>query len=130
MLCAFNNIRRLLLGRAGTASLEFALVAIPFLFMLIAVTDLGRYFLMQHSLRTVTSTAARSMLVSCYPLGPSCTSVAAQSVPFLGTISPTVTVDTANRKIDIASRYSFTFILPAWVGLNPLQITDRTSLKY
>jgi hypothetical protein len=130
MLSAFNRGRRFRLGCTGTASLEFALVAIPFLLMLIAGTDLGRYFLTQHSLRTATSTAARSMLISCYPLGPSCTSVAEQFVPFLGTISPTVTVDAANRKIDISSQYSFTFILPAWAGLNPLKVTDTTSLHY
>jgi Flp pilus assembly protein TadG len=39
--------------------LEFALVAVPFLFLLIAAMDLGRYFITQHSLRTLTSEAAR-----------------------------------------------------------------------
>jgi Flp pilus assembly protein TadG len=45
MLRGFSRRRRPLLGQAGTATLEFALVAIPFLFLLIAGTDLGRYFI-------------------------------------------------------------------------------------
>ena len=40
----FSSRQRPALGRAGTSTLEFALVAIPFLFMMIAGMDLGRYF--------------------------------------------------------------------------------------
>jgi hypothetical protein len=130
MWYASNRLRSLRRSRAGTASLEFALVAIPFFSMVIAGADLGRYFLTQHELRTVTSAAARSMLVSCYPLGPSCTSVAAQTVPFLGSVQPTVSINTGSRIIVITSQHSFTFILPVWTSMNPLTISDTTSLVY
>ena len=70
--------------------MEFALVAVPFLFLLIAAMDLGRYFITQHSLRTLTSEAARSAVVNCFGLGawPFATAVPSPqqvwaNVPFL-----------------------------------------------
>src|SRR5689334_6642366 len=54
------------LGRSGTTSLEFALVAIPFIFLLVAGTDLGRYFITRHSLHTLISEAARATLIKCF----------------------------------------------------------------
>jgi hypothetical protein len=52
-----------------TASLEFALLAIPFVFLLIAERALGRYFIRQRSLWTFVSEAAWDTLVSCYGQG-------------------------------------------------------------
>ena len=67
--------------------MKFALVAVPFLFLLIAAMDLGRYFITQHSLRTL---AARSAVVKCFGLGawPFATAVPSPqqvwaNVPFL-----------------------------------------------
>ena len=50
--------------QAGTVSLEFALVALPFFLLMFACVDLGRYFITRTSLHTLTSEARRSN----YPL--------------------------------------------------------------
>jgi hypothetical protein len=52
-------------NRSGTAALEFALVAVPFLFVMLGIVDLGRYLLIQHSLDTLVNETARAMIVSC-----------------------------------------------------------------
>src|SRR5689334_22316838 len=146
-----NKRQRPALGRSGTASLEFALVAIPFVLLMIAGMDLGRYFITQHSLRTLTSEAARATLVACYgstsasgcPLPtsgayPSEPSVVAK-VPFL--VPSSVTWVTANqtapnastgeRTISVTVTYPFNFILPAWTSLNVNSpISESTQLTY
>jgi Flp pilus assembly protein TadG len=136
---------RRVLGQSGTASLEFALVSLPFLLILIAGMDLGRYFLTQHSLRTLISVATRSALIYCYGASGVCTlttplaQTAETKVPFLtaGSITwpsglPTQTAPnpgTGVRTITVTARYPFTFILPVWTGLNG-PITETTSMQY
>jgi hypothetical protein len=134
------------LGQAGTASLEFALVALPFMLLMIAGVDLGRYFITQQSLHTLTSEAARLAVVNCFGLD-ACTYAQAvptpstvwAKVPFLDRTQPlaslTVTqsrnVATGVKTITATANYRFTFILPAWTGianLNP--IVETTRLTY
>ena len=64
MSCASSSLRRPSRGQAGTASLEFALVAVPFFLLIVAVTDLGRYFITRDSLRTLP--LAISLFMSSY----------------------------------------------------------------
>jgi hypothetical protein len=119
------------LGQAGASSLEFALVAVPFSFLLIAATDLGRYFITQHSLRTLTSVAARSVMVNCFGLGacPFATAVPSPQqvwakVPFLNSalsgasLTASQVLDpTGVRVVTVSAQYPFTFILPAWAAI-------------
>jgi uncharacterized membrane protein len=142
----FGRRCRAVLGRSGTASLEFALVAIPFVFLLLAGMDLGRYFITQHSLRTLISEAARSALVNCSSLG-NCSyaqavpspSIVWAKVPFLSsalplaslTASQTIDISSGIRTISVTGKYPFSFILPLWTGianLNP--IIESTTLQY
>jgi hypothetical protein len=140
-----NKRQRLALGGSGTSSLEFALVAVPFMLLMIAGMDLGRYFITQHSLRTLTSEAVRAMLIACYgataacPMGSSDKAAVAAKVPFLvaGSISwPTASqsapnASTGERTISVTITYPFTFVLPAWVGLNAgSPISESTQLSY
>lgn len=138
-----------MLGRAGTTGLEFALVAIPFVFLLIAGMDLGRYFITQHSLRTLTSELARATLVYCsgQSQASACTLPAsgAQSVqsaeanvPFLASSSfaatPTalrssINQNTGEMTITASAAYNFDFVLPFWTQLNGA-ISEQTTLKY
>jgi hypothetical protein len=60
-----RDLRILLPGRSGTAALEFALVAVPFLIVMLSVIDLGRYFATKFSLQTLASETARAMLIKC-----------------------------------------------------------------
>lgn len=61
------------LGRAGVTSLEFALVAVPFLWLILAVTDLGQYFFTVQAMTTMVADMQRFMMlapdgaVGCYP---------------------------------------------------------------
>jgi hypothetical protein len=149
MSLASNRLRRLRIGQAGTTSLEFALVAIPFVFILVAGMDLGRYFLTQHSLRTLTSEAARATLVSCYGSTSACSlptsgsypsePAVAAMVPFLASGSITwvkasqsaPNQNTGVRTISVEVKYPFSFILPAWTKLNAKSpIDESTSLSY
>jgi Flp pilus assembly protein TadG len=139
-----NNRRRPQLGQSGTSSLEFALVGIPFLFMLIAGMDLGRYFITQHSLRTLVSEAVRSAVINCFGLTscnyqtavPSPSAVWAK-VPFLSSTGPNASLTasqsyngaTGIRTITATATYGFTFFLPTWTGLTGT-ITETTKRNY
>ena len=116
---ASSRHHRPLLGQAGTASLKFALVAIPFFLLLIAGMDLGRYFITQHSLRTLTSEAARSALVYCYGATAACSLPVANKqtveakAPFLVAGSITLTASqtapnpsTGVRTISVSAQYA------------------------
>ena len=138
------SIRLGRLERGGTSSLEFALVAIPFIFMIIAGMDLGRYFITQHSLRTLISEAIRSAVINCSDRGacnyatavPVPSAVWAQA-PFLNATAPHATLTagqtidgaTGVRTITATATYGFSFILPVWQGVDGT-LTETTVRKY
>ena len=131
MSCASSSLRRPSRGQAGTASLEFALVAVPFFLLIVAVTDLGRYFITRDSLRTLTSDAARSAVVNCDGLGACSFTTAVPSpqtlwakAPFLSygqtgsSLTASQSVDANGvRTITVTAQYPFAFILPAWAAI-------------
>jgi Flp pilus assembly protein TadG len=130
------------LDRKGAAAMEFALIAIPFLILMIAVTDLGRYFLTQHSLRTLTAEAARTVMVSCFnasslcSLTPAQISVVEAKAPFLIAGSTTLTASqtppsgaTGLRIVNVTAVYPFTFIFYLW-NANSGNITETTRVSY
>jgi len=141
---AFARRRRRLTDQAGATSLEFALVAIPFLLMLIAGMDLGRYFITQHSLRTLGAEAMRATLIYCFGQTTACSLPAPNKqsakamVPFLvgGSIMLTanqtaLVAGTGFRTITVTAQYPFAFILPAWTGLNVNSpLTETMSFQY
>lgn len=142
---ASNSWRRHSLGQDGTSSLEFALVAIPFVFMLLATMDLGRYFITAHSVHTLVDEATRSAVVNCFGL-QSCNygtavptpSVVWNKVPFLSssvtgaslTASQSYDTGTGIRTITTTATYPFSFVLPAWTGLFTSGISETTQFKY
>jgi Flp pilus assembly protein TadG len=130
---------------AGSSSIEFALVALPFIFMLIATMDLGRYFLTRHSLHTLVDEAVRSAIVNCFNQKACAYGTAVPTpsnlwgkVPFLdqGTSGASVTASqtydnaTGIRTITATANYPFSFVLPAWSGLFTTGISETTQLKY
>jgi hypothetical protein len=144
MLPFFSSSHRRSLGQSGTTSLEFALIAAPFFFVLIAGTDLGRYFLTQHSMRTLTSEAARSAVVNCFGVATWCVpSMAVPSpstvwakVPFLDSAAPGASLtaeQTTNlagvRTISVTAHYPFEAICPGLSGLSGT-IAETTKLEY
>ena len=135
--------RALYPANAGTASMEFALVGTAFLLLLLGCMDLGRYFIVQHSVRTVAAEAARAAIVlagstACPQLSLSSATIkgkVAPSVPFLDpaslilTVVPTCNVD-GTTTITASSQYAFIFVVPVWNFLNGniIEITKMTYL--
>jgi hypothetical protein len=104
--------------------------------------DLGGYFITQHSMQTLTSEAVRYTLVYCYSNTTACTlssnslHIVEAKVPFLTQASIVLTASqtapdpsTGVRTITVTGQYPFTFVLPAWTGLNGT-ISETTSLSY
>lgn len=140
MSCVFNKLYALRRDRSGVAAMEFGLIGIPFFFIMIASTDLGRYFITQHSIRTLAAEAARAMMVSCYNTTASCPLTTAQksavaaATPFLvpGSITWTTANQTTNaaglRTINVKVSYPFSFIFSYWTSIT--SISETTSLQY
>ena len=142
MSSVISRLRSLWHNRAGVAAMEFGLIAIPLFFIIIATTDLGRYFLTQHSVRTLTAEAGRTVMVSCFNATAPCSLTSAQSTavkartPFL---IPTRTALSATqaarasgndvRTITVTATYPFTFIFNLWSGLSG-DITETTTMTY
>jgi len=139
-----NSRRCPRLGRKGTSSLEFALVAVVFLSLMFAGMDLGRYFITQHSLRTLTSELIRATMVQCAGTITACTLSAANiqaakaKVPFLVSANiglpttPTrgaVNPNTGVMTVTASASYAFVFTLPALSSLSGT-ITNNTQLSY
>jgi Flp pilus assembly protein TadG len=142
MLSVINRLRLFRLDKRGTTALEFALVAVPFLFLMIGTTDLGRYFLTQHSLRTLTAEAARAVMVNCFSASARCyltpTEISAvkAKVPFLIPNSTALNAfqegpsgATGLRNVTVTAVYPFSFIFYLWSGKSG-NITETTSISY
>jgi Flp pilus assembly protein TadG len=135
---AFNN-RRLLTPRPrrGSASLEFALIAVPFFLLLFGIGDMARYLLFSHGVNTITSEATRYMMVqimagSSFTNGcqksSSIAAHVASAAPYLDqtqltfcTTTTTITPSngTPATKITVTASYPFQFMFPAAWGGNP-----------
>jgi len=111
------------LGRAGVTSLEFALVAALFFTVLIGCMDLGRYFLIAQSLRTVTAEAARLALVNGMwgQIDPTAYSFGAMT-PLVDNANLTLTISAGGNPgintVTASATYVFTAISPLWSSLN------------
>jgi Flp pilus assembly protein TadG len=128
--------------------MEFGLIAIPFFLIGFATFDLGRFFITEHSVRTLTSELARATLVYCanQPTGSVCTLPAAGTqsvqsaeakVPFLiaggFAAGPTASRSAANTStgvmtITASTSYNFSFIMPVWRSVT--QVSQTTQLSY
>jgi Flp pilus assembly protein TadG len=118
-------------------SLEFGVVALLFLMVLIGCMDLGRYYVIEHSLRTITAEAARAALVNPAISGtidPTSASFAALT-PFVDDANLTLNVYPSPSfiigvsTITVIATYNFTAYSPIWSSLNGL-ISDSTELQY
>jgi Flp pilus assembly protein TadG len=121
--------------RRGSASLEFALIAVPFFLLLFGITDMARYLLFSHGVNVITSEATRYMMVqimagSSFTNGcQTSSSVAAQvasAAPYLDqtrltfcTTTSTITPagGTPATEVMVTASYPFSFMFPAaWGG--------------
>ncbi|HET6239945.1 MAG TPA: TadE/TadG family type IV pilus assembly protein [Acetobacteraceae bacterium] len=128
------------LGRAGVTSLEFGVVALLFLIVLIGCMDLGRYYLVEHSRRTIAAEAARARLVGAIgnipnpTAGPYSDSFAAIA-PFTNDTNLTLIVtQTPSFKLGVTETtatafYAFTAYSPIWSSLTG-KINEKTVWSY
>jgi Flp pilus assembly protein TadG len=132
------------LGRAGIGSLEFALVASAFFVMLFGAMDIGRYFLAEHSLHTLTSEAARAGLIdsaqhNCAnvcgsPVPASELTILGSTAPFLDTTQVTLNVTQSTSSgvttITAAATYPFAFFAPILATAFTGPLSDTTRISY
>jgi Flp pilus assembly protein TadG len=119
------------LDQRGVAALEFCLVAVPFLTLMFAIFDFGRYVITVQSLRSLANAGARTMMINdCYVSSvmhkttPTCsgdplTVAQKQTVaPFLyvNGLTPTLNVPaTATSPLVVtASEPNFKMLMPIW----------------
>ncbi|MFO1024309.1 MAG: TadE/TadG family type IV pilus assembly protein [Acetobacteraceae bacterium] len=122
-------------GRGG-ATLEFALLALPFFLLLFGIADAARYLLVQHGVRTLAAEATRAAMVqimaggSLWDRNGACAtrsilaSRVAASAPYLDlgrlTLCVTMAADTSvspsATTLSINASYPFSFMLTAWGG--------------
>lgn len=133
MFCAINRLRRPL-GCSGTVALEFGLVGGLFFLLVLAVMDLGRFYLTVHSLHTVVGAAMRAAIVN--PALSGCTAPAAQvaaQAPFLEasqlTLCVTQALSSGVTTITVNASYNFAFVLPSWTNASGT-LTDSTTASF
>jgi hypothetical protein len=129
------------LGCAGVTTLEFAIVGALFLLLLFGSMDLGRYYLVEHSLRTMAAETARYAL--SHPLW-------AGTLPSSGCVDPTTVSFTAItpfidnsaslcvqqqlgmpgvNQINVTATDQFAPISPIWSLLKG-QMTEKMQLQF
>jgi len=132
------------LDQRGAAAFEFCLVAVAFFTLVFVIFDLGRYVIIQQSLRALANAGARAIMIGCYTNAvmqksspgncsgdPLPTDAAKQAVaPFLyaGGLKPTLTVPaTASSPLIVtASQPGFTMLMPIWgTALNAPSTSTR-----
>jgi Flp pilus assembly protein TadG len=120
------------LDQRGVAALEFCLVALPFLLLMFAIFDLGRYAITIQSLGTLASAGARATMIKCYTPAviannspSSCTDINTylpdaqkqDAAPFLyaGGLTPALNTAAGAAELTVtASQPGFTMIMPIW----------------
>ena len=84
-----ERARRVLRGRKGASALEFALIGAAFFIVMLAVTDLGRYYMFLHSARHATSEAGRAAMLASACTANSTVGNAARDAARAGFLGPT-----------------------------------------
>ena len=125
------------LGCAGVTTLEFAIVGGLFFLLLFGSMDLGRYYLIKHSLRTMVAETARYALAHPSlpdgPVGPT-TAGFPTITPFIVN-SATLTLLSNKRgmpgvnQISVTATYQFTPISPLW-SLLAGPMTESMQLQF
>jgi Flp pilus assembly protein TadG len=113
-------------------------VALLFLLVVIGCMDLGRYYVIEHSLRTIVAEAARARLVGSIPnetiTGPTSANFAAIA-PFVDNANLTLQVTQTPSyrpgatQITVTGTYNFTAYSPIWSALDG-SISEKTVIWY
>jgi Flp pilus assembly protein TadG len=136
------------LDQRGIAAFEFALVAVPFFFLMFAIFDFGRYAITVQSLRTLANAGARATMIQCYSTAaiaktsPSgCTNINTylpdaqkqNAAPFLyaGGLTPTLNAAAGAAALTVtASQPGFTMLTPMIWGTSFNAPSASTSIPF
>ena len=118
--------------RAGTTSLEFGAVVLLFMLVVIGCMDLGRYYIVAHSMRTLVSECVRAVLAkttltdcsSVYAMVPMIDTTAVTKDEF---VRPGATVGISTIRVTLS--YQFTAISPIWTSLSG-RISETATVSY
>jgi Flp pilus assembly protein TadG len=114
------------LDRRGVAAWEFCLVGLPWLVMIFAIFDLGRYAITVQSLFALADTAARAVMLSCTVSSSGCTYSTTNPLSttqmqnaapalYAGGLTPTLTVTAGAHSLTVtASESGFKMLMPIW----------------
>jgi Flp pilus assembly protein TadG len=129
------RLRDILRDRKGAAALEFVLVGGIFFIVMLAVIDLGRYYMFLHSARHATSEAGRAALIASACTSPSTVGNAARDSVRAGFLGPsfnlTATCSEAQgiRTWTITSSRPFRWIIPVF-GTTDTPINETVIFTY
>lgn len=130
-----NRIRRCLIGREGVTSLEFALVFVPFLWLMFGIFDIGRYFFTVQSMVTLMTAAERCVIVNPNQQNwPGCLGTGTL-VPLLDPSLVSVAISGPSNspgavtQIQVTVTYQFAAITPG-LGLLSGPLTETTTYSY
>jgi len=137
--------KRLIRDRSGSAMLQFAIILPAFLMLLLGTIEIGRYFFMQHSIKTLASETARQAVIRTALNSGGCTltnadittikSTALLKTPFLNAASATTftvscSLDSDKRYvIAVSIAYPYATLVP-YVSFLSGSLTDTTQLTY
>ncbi len=136
MLSVSNSPWRRWLGRAGSTSIELALVLLSFLWLLLGTIDLARYLFTVQSVVALMSEAGRVSLMdpSWAPRGVNSWSQIATIAPLLDPAQVSLDVSQGFTGVGpvyvyVTVSYPFTAFAPGLSGLNGT-ITESTAYTY
>jgi hypothetical protein len=144
-MSSVSNRRRRGLGCSGITSLEFALVFVPFIWLMTGIFDIGRYFFTIQSMATVLSGAERYSMINPLwaPCGTDSWATAATIAPLLDSTQINLCVTPINgvgtngpgavTQIQVTVTYPFTAVTPGLGVLNTTEsspLTQRATISY
>lgn len=144
-----NDMKRLAGDRRGSTSIEFGVIATLMFSLIFGVFDLGRYYYIEHSLRSLASESLRYFL-STAPLGTN-TPVTQQQTCYadwsntvqtkIETMPPVAVIDPSKvtfcvtwgqsgaTSLSVDVEYVFAALSPLWTGLNG-NIKETATISY
>jgi hypothetical protein len=135
-----SNSRRLgSLGRSGVTSLELALILAPFLWLMLGIFDLGRYFFTVQSMVTLMAEAERFAIVNPSAVAwPPCSrgnwSSVANATPLLDPAQVDVCIQAVNvgavTQIQVQVTYPFSAMTPGLKSALDGPLTETTTYIY
>ncbi|WP_456802264.1 TadE family protein [Bradyrhizobium sp. USDA 4474] len=138
-----------MLDNAGAVALELVIIFTAFFLMLVAISDVARFYVTQNSVRTLASELVRQTLIYCAgqsqltqcalpSTGTNSVATAQGAVPFLAAsgfaTTPAASRSTADATTGVmavtaSASYNFGFILPVWQG-TITRVAQNTQLSY